>query len=58
MNLLKSKLAMSTALVACIAVAVGSAASTSVAATPKVKQAHAASISLSQLNNTFRPWRS
>jgi D-xylose transport system substrate-binding protein len=48
--LLKSKLAMGTALVAGIAVAVGSTAGPSVAAVPK---AHAASISLSQLNNSF-----
>ena len=54
MNLLKSKLAASTALVAGLAVATGAVASTSVAATPKAS-AHTASISLSlaQLNNTF-----
>ena len=53
MSLLKSKLAVGAALMASIAVAAGCAAGTSTAATAKVKQAHAASISLGQLNNTF-----
>jgi len=52
-NLLKSKLAVGATLMASIAVAVGCAAGTSVAATANVKQAHVASISLSQLNNSF-----
>jgi D-xylose transport system substrate-binding protein len=53
-NLLKGKMVTGAALVAGIAVAAGGAASTSVAATANVKvQAHTASISLSQLNNTF-----
>ena len=54
MNLLKGKLATGTALVAGVAVAVGSTAGASVAATAKVKPtAHTAGISLSQLTNTF-----
>jgi len=52
-NLLKSKLAVGATIMASIAVAAGCAAGTSVAATANVKQAHVASISLSQLTNTF-----
>jgi len=52
-NLLKSKLTTGVALAAGVAVAVGSTAGASVAATPQVKEAHAAGISLTQMNNTF-----